>query len=283
MPFLWGTIARDGQLLGNVDAGSPVIVTNAFKISYPGYHELLSGFPSETINSNNKVSNPDVTVLEWLNGRPGFNGSVAAFCSWDVFPYILNRERCGFPVDTGESAPEGSLLRRLCGEVTTPWHGSVYDSFVFHLGMEHLRVKKPRVCYFAFGDTDEWSHSGWYDHYLESIHRVDGWLGEIWAAVQSMPEYRGKTSLIVTCDHGRGDNPAEWRSHNSKVHGASNIWVAAIGPGIPSLGMWSEHEPFMQSQFAATVALLVGEDFPSGAPLAAPPLPITSPTTPTIR
>jgi len=279
MPFLWGRVAREGQLIGHVDRGSQILVGNKYKISYPGYHELLSGFPSETIDSNSKVPNPDPTVLEWLQRRPGFRGSVAAFCSWDVFPSILNRDRCGFPVDTVESAKEGSVLRRLAGEVPTPWHESIFDAFVFRAGMEYLREERPRVFYFAFGDTDEWAHSGWYDHYLESLHRVDGWLRELWEMLQAMPEYAGNTSLIVTCDHGRGDNPSEWRSHNAKVNGAGYVWVAAMGPLVAPLGERSEHAPLLQGQVAATVAALVGEDYPAGVPQAAPPLPIFKPST----
>ena len=229
----------------------------------------------QTIDSNSKVPNPDVTVLEWLHRRRGFKDSVAAFCSWDVFPSILNRERCGFPIDIGEPTTPPSLLHRLSSEVATPWHGSVYDAFVFHAGLEYLREKKPRVLYFAFGDTDEWAHTGAYDNYLESMNRTDTWLRELWTAVQQMPEYRGKTSLIVTCDHGRGDSDSEWRSHNRQVNGAGYIWVAAIGPKVPPLGVWSEHEPFMQSQVAATIAEMVGEKF--SAPQAAPPLPILKP------
>jgi len=279
MPFLWGTVAREGQLIGRVDRGSEILVGNKFKISYPGYHELLCGFPSETIDSNRKVPNPDVTVLEWLNRRPGFGGSVAAFCSWDVFPSILNRERCGFPVDIGEPGPQPSLLQRLSGEFPTPWHGSVYDAFVFHGGMEYLREKKPRVFYLAFGDTDEWAHLGGYDRYLEAMHRVDGWLRELWESLQAMPEYAGNTSLLITCDHGRGDNPGEWRSHNAKVNGAGFVWVAAIGPGVAPLGERSEHAPLLQGQVAATVAALVGEDYPAAVPQAAPPLPLLHPST----
>lgn len=276
-PFLWDTVVREGQLVGDVDLGSQILVTNPFKISYPGYHELLCGFPSDKIDSNRKVPNPDLTVLEWLHGRPGFGDSVAAFCSWDVFPSILNRERCGFPIDCGEPLAQPSFLRRLSAELPPPWHGSIYDAFVFRGAMEHLREKKPRVLYLAFGDTDEWSHTGAYDHYLESIHRTDGWLRELWMTLQSMPEYRGTTSLLVTCDHGRGDNPGEWRSHNSKVNGAGYVWVAALGPRVAPRGVLSEHEPLMQSQVAATVAAMVGEDFPASVRQAAAPLPILDP------
>jgi hypothetical protein len=276
-PFLWETVARRGQLLGNVQGGSQVLVANHFRFSYPGYHELLCGFPSEAINSNKKFPNPDVTVLEWLQRRPGFEGSVAAFCSWDVFPSILNRERCGFPIDIGEPALQPTLVRRLSAEVTAPWHGSIYDAFVFHGALEYLREKKPRVLYLAFGDTDEWAHAGAYEHYLESIHREDGWLGELWALLQSMPEYAGTTTLIMTCDHGRGDNPAEWRSHNMKVNGAGYVWVAAIGPRVAPGGEASEHAPLLQGQVAATVAAAVGEDYSGAVPGAEPPLPIFSP------
>jgi hypothetical protein len=273
-PFLWGTVAKEGQLIGNVGQGSQILVTNRFRISYPGYHELLCGFASETIDSNRKVPNPDPTVLEWLARRPGFADSVAACCSWDVFPSILNQERCGFPIEVGESFPEGSPLGRLSRDLPPPWHGSIYDAFVFHGALEILRRKKPRVLYVAFGDTDEWAHTGAYDHYLESIHREDGWLAELWETLQSMPEYAGRTTLLVTCDHGRGDNPGEWRSHNMKVNGAGYVWLAAIGPRIARGGEWSEHEPFLQGQVAATVAAAVGEDFAGANPKAAAPLPI---------
>src|SRR6185295_5958022 len=193
--------------------------------------ELLCGFPSDTIESNKKVPNPDLTVLEWLHRRPGFEGSVAAFCSWDVFPSILHRERAGFYMDCGEARADGGLLRRLSADLPPPWHGSVYDAFVFHSAMAYVKEQRPRVLYLAFGDTDEWAHAGWYDHYLESIRRSDGWLRELWETLQSMPEYAGTTSLLVTCDHGRGDNPGEWRSHNAKVSGAGYVWVGVMGPG----------------------------------------------------
>lgn len=273
-PFLWGPVVREGQLLGNLDVGCEMRVENRFRVSYPGYHELLCGFPSETIDSNAKTPNPDVTVLEWLHRRPGFQGSVAAFCSWDVFPSILNRERCGFPIDVGEPGAEASLLRRLTLDVPPPWHGSIYDAFVFHAAMAYLREKRPRVLYLAFGDTDEWAHAGWYDHYLEAIHREDAWLAELWETLQSMPEYAGLTTLLVTCDHGRGDNPGEWRSHNAKVSGAGYVWLAAIGPRVASRGEESEQEPLSQGQVAATVAAAVGEDFRASNSQAAPPLAI---------
>src|SRR5437879_1208001 len=67
MPFLWNTIAKQGQIYGSRDAGSDAFVTNGFNFSYPGYNETLSGFPDPRIDSNENRPNPNVTVLEWLN------------------------------------------------------------------------------------------------------------------------------------------------------------------------------------------------------------------------
>ncbi|HEY2944558.1 MAG TPA: phosphoglyceromutase, partial [Vicinamibacteria bacterium] len=69
LPFLWGVVAREGQLYGNAARGSGARVTNGLNFSYPGYNELLTGAADPRIDSNDKRPNPNVTVLEWLNGR----------------------------------------------------------------------------------------------------------------------------------------------------------------------------------------------------------------------
>jgi hypothetical protein len=56
----------------------------------------LCGFADPRIASNDKIPNPNVTVLEWLHNKPEFRGKVAAFGAWDTFPAIFNAERPGF-------------------------------------------------------------------------------------------------------------------------------------------------------------------------------------------
>src|SRR5688572_7998723 len=107
MPFFTDVMARDGQLIGHQGHGSVARVSNGLNFSYPGYSEMLCGFPDPRIDSNDKVPNPNVTVLEWLHKRPGFEGKVAAFGAWDTVAWIVNRQRCGFFVNTGwEPVPD---------------------------------------------------------------------------------------------------------------------------------------------------------------------------------
>ena len=93
MPFLWSVIAKKGQLFGDAGAGSEAKVTNGRNFSYPGYNEIFTGWADPRIDSNNKIPNHNVTVLEWLNRKEAFRHRIAAYGSWDVFPYILNRWR----------------------------------------------------------------------------------------------------------------------------------------------------------------------------------------------
>jgi hypothetical protein len=264
-------VAR-GQIFGDIDAGSRFQVQNPHRVSYPGYHDLLCGFTSLDINGNQKIPNPDVTVLEWLNDQPRFRRRVAVFASWELFPFIYDVERSGLPVDAGLGRDRTTLLDRLRSEVAPPWRGSVYDAFTVEAALRHLESHDVRVLHLALGDTDEWGHAGRYDRYLEALHAADGWIAELWRRLEASPAFRGHTSLIVTTDHGRGGTAQTWRQHSPAIAGAEEAWLAVMGPQVPATGERRDQPTFSLAQVAATAATLVGEDFRAAVPQAAPPL-----------
>ena len=279
MPFLWTVMAKQGQIFGNANAGSVVRVTNGKNFSYPGYNEIFTGAADPRIDSNDKVPNQNVTVLEWLNGQDDFRNRVAAFGSWDVFPYILNRWRSRVRVVAGWEGLAGSglsreevLIGRLMAETPRMWEDCCYDSFTDHAALEYFKRQRPRVLYIGLGETDEFAHAGRYDLYLRAARNADQDLRVLWETAQAMPEYRGTTTMIVTTDHGRGTAPVEWKSHGAKVAGSDKIWIAVIGPDTPPLGERTNTEPLAQGQIAATVAALLGLDYRAFAPRAAPPI-----------
>ncbi|MEO6038514.1 MAG: hypothetical protein ABIQ93_08875, partial [Saprospiraceae bacterium] len=94
LPFLWTTLAEQGQLYGNRNYGNQVNVANGMWFSYPGYNELFTGRPDDArIYTNAKLPNPNQNVLEYLSRQKGFRNKVVAFTSWDVFPAIFNEKR----------------------------------------------------------------------------------------------------------------------------------------------------------------------------------------------
>jgi hypothetical protein len=279
MPFFWKVIAEQGQVFGDPAHECVARVTNGHNFSYPGYNELLTGAGDERIDSNSKRNNENITVLEWLHRRPGFGGRVAAFCSWDVFPFIINTQRSGVPVnagwqplDQGNDSQRLELLNELAEELPHSWPDVRYDAFTFYGAEEYLKSRTPRVLYVSLGETDDWAHAGRYDLYLDSAQRSDAYIRRLWETVQSMPEYADKTSLVLSTDHGRGAGKSDWKSHGKKVVGSDRMWIAVIGPDTSAEGLRSKLE-VTQGQVASTVAALLGEDFHAVFPRSAAPLP----------
>jgi len=277
MPFLWSEIASKGQIYGNRDLGNKVDVTNKYWISYPGYSEMMTGNADNAVNSNHYKENPNVNVLEFLNQQPNLNGKVSAFGAWNAFDRILNEKRSGFPVISAFESIGGNnptetqkLLNAMRDNSFKPFHeDECLDVFTHYQAMDELKTKKPKVLYIAYGETDEWAHSGQYRSYLDAANQVDKWIKEIWEFVQNDPQYKNKTTLLITVDHGRGDKKKkEWTDHGSDVAGASEIWFAAMGPEITPKGEVKTQSQLHQKQTAQTIAKVMGYTFTTSHPVA---------------
>ena len=268
MPFLWSTFIPQGQIYGDRDKGSDAFVTNGFDFSYPGYSETLTGHGDPRIDSNDNKPNPNMTVLGWLNKQPGLEGKVAAFGAWDVISAVVNPEQCGCVANAGyeplkitPSTPRLDLLNAIKAETPRMWEDEAFDTVTFHTAMEYIRVKKPRVLFLSLGDTDEWAHAGNYGEYLNSAHRTDAYMKQLWDELQSMPEYRGNTTMIFLTDHGRGSAPEGWKTHGQKTPESKYIFMGFIGRGVPSRGVRTNVGVVTQSQVAATLAAYLGLDW----------------------
>jgi hypothetical protein len=268
MPFLWSEVVKRGQLFGNRDRGSVMRVANAEWFSYPGYTELLCGYPDPLVVSNTPIPNRNVTVLEWLNGRPGFTGRVAACTTWKVFPAIINVGRSRLPLwVSGQPNPAFASrsarfadIDRWMVDIPIKSGDEHYDGFGFRAALEIIDQLRPRVLYVALGEPDTNAHRRRYDAYLDSITRCDRFVREIWEKLQSMDEYRGTTTLLVTTDHGRGRTGKDWTNHNKTTPGSEETWLAVLGPDTPARGERSDGEPVFSAQVAPTIAAFVGED-----------------------
>jgi hypothetical protein len=284
-PFLWTTVATQGQIFGNRTLGSPARVTNGKAFSYPGYNEMLTGHPDPRIDSNEFGPNPNISVLEWLNAQPDLRGSVNVYATWATFKDILNVSRSHLPMQVGWDTPypaaqpypsaQGAherLLDRLYASTTRLDDEDVYDSFMQVALLDFLGAHHPHVLFVGYGETDNWAHAGRYDLVLQSAHVFDHFVEELWNALQRLPDYRDQTTFIITTDHGRGSGLTQWKEHGVEEPGSENIWIAVMGPDTAALGERHNIPEVHQAQIAATVAALLGKDYRQGVPEAAPPL-----------
>ena len=276
MPFFWSTIANQGQIYGNRKLNNKVNNANPHWFSYPGYSEIMTGFADSAIDRNDYPPNPHVTVLEFLNQQPKFKNKVAAFGAWNAFDRILNQQRSGIPVfsafDTiGGKNPTANekLINAMMQESYRPFgNAECLDVFTHFAAMEYLKTKRPKVLYIAYGETDEWAHHSQYRSYLDAARLVDEWIKQIWNFIQSDPQYRNKTALFITTDHGRGDlKKEEWTSHGSSIADAYEIWFAALGTGVNAGGEQKNNVQLYQNQFAQTIAKLLGYTYKAKHPV----------------
>jgi hypothetical protein len=281
MPFLWNVVAKQGQIYGNQHKGSVAQVTNGFKFSYPGYNEMSTGYPNPAINSNEFGPNPNATVFEWLNGKPQFHNQVAVFGTWNTYNDIFRANSSGLLVRAGWDLPWGASLtpqeqrlRTLYETTTRVEDDDAFDSFSHEDLLDYLQTHNPRALFVGYGGTDDWAHQGKYDLVLQAAHQDDQHIAELWNTMQAKPEYRDQVTLIITCDHGRGSGLKLWRDHDKNIAGAENIWIAVLGPDTPATGEMAEVSRVTQSQIAATIAALLGQDYRAAVPQAAAPLPV---------
>ena len=274
-PFIWNTVATQGQLYGNRWAGNKVNNANPYWFSYPGYNEIFTGYPDTAVNSNDKIWNKNTNVLEFITQQKNYTGKVAVFSTWDVFPYILNTQRSKIYVNADVDSikfatPQLQLINDMQFLTTRPI-GVRPDVFTYFAAREYMKAYQPKVLYIAFDETDDFAHAGEYDQYLKSAFSQDAMIADLWKYIQSTAQYKNKTTLIITCDHGRGDTiKDEWKHHGSKIKDAGQIWIAAIGPDTKALGEIKTEGLVYQKQLAATFAKLLNLNFTATHPVAEP-------------
>ena len=282
MPFFWTTLmAKYGSIAGNQALGSTVRLTNQRHISYPGYAEILLGEAhDDTIRSNDPIRNPYATVLETIRDRLSLPAErVATLASWGTFTAIAEHREGATFVNAGQqivAVPRTPLdqLNAWQFDAAPPWESVRFDVFTFTAAMAHLAAARPRLLFLSFDETDDWAHDGRYDRVLDAYARTDRYLRKLWEWIESQPDYRNRTHLLITTDHGRGRTAKDWRDHGEKVAGAEDVWIALVSPGLSRRGEWKNHPPLFTNQVAATLARWLGVNWKEIRPNAG--LPITN-------
>ncbi len=268
MPFVWKKCVKMGQIYGNRKFGSKVNLTNSMWFSYPGYNEILTGKADDkNIYSNAKTPNPNETVLEQFAKKNG-SGRVAAFGSWDVFNSIVNQKRsgvytnCGFETSSDfPLSPEEKLLNEIQQQIPSPWDSVRLDGFTHQYAKAYLKKHQPDFIFISYGETDDFAHNGDYESYLRSTKNTDALIADLWNYIENNAYYRGKTTFIITTDHGRGTTPIDsWRSHGTKIKGSDQTWIITFGNRILAKGELKIENQLYTNQIAPTIRKLFGLD-----------------------
>jgi hypothetical protein len=259
LPFLWSTFVGKGQLYGNRLLGSEVNTANNMWFSYPGYNEMFTGRPDDAhIFSNVKWTNPNETVLEYLQRTPRLQGKIAAYATWDAFSAIFREKTSKLLIQCGKEcctdAAQNKAVAAFGSKVVPP------DFHTWSSAMQYVRENHPHLMYIGLDDTDSRAHEGHYDLYLDAAYRFDSFLAELHHFINTDTMYQGKTTILLTTDHGRGTGK-QWKDHSFMITGSDAIWMGALGPDTPAGGEMHDHPKLYQKQIAQTIANFMGSQF----------------------
>lgn len=269
MPFFWKELmVKHGSIAGNRELKSIVKTTNKHFFSYPGYSELVTGEAhDDVINTNSFGQNRWPSFLNFLQKKMKLSREeVAAFGSWDAIEQIATDDANAFVVNSGPKgfgAPRKELaeLNEAVSLIIGPAMSVRPDYFTYRFALDQMKRHHPRAMFISFGETDDWAHQRDYEKYLQSFHNTDEMLKGLWEFIGSDKRYRGKTSIIITIDHGRGNSAKDWDDHGSDVPEAQYIWMAFVGPEWTARGEWKGGAEIYQNQVAATLTKLIGYDY----------------------
>jgi len=109
------------------------------------------------------------------------------------------------------------------------------DELSVYIVHQLMRQVAPSLLWITMHDIDV-AHAGAFSLYIDGIRRTDRLCAEVWKAIQTEPEYAGKTTLFILPDFGRDsdqDSAGNGFQHHRTGDAASRTtWMMALGPGI---------------------------------------------------
>jgi hypothetical protein len=135
----------------------------------------------------------------------------------------------------------------VLGDVGCPWKASldadygraywplyhsegVTDLEVWHEAESIISEYHPSFAVVYLARVDHFGHSGSWSYYTRAIEIADSIVGMLWDFIESDPVYAGKTTLMVTNDHGRHTH--DFTGHDCSCEGCRTVQFLAVGPDI---------------------------------------------------
>ncbi|NQV41215.1 MAG: T9SS type A sorting domain-containing protein [Candidatus Marinimicrobia bacterium] len=231
------SLAEQGALVGNFQNDGYTYTSRAIPAIWCGAWTEINTFSDPYCNgtSNNTTELP--TVFEYYRkqlSRPAEDCvyTLKELCSW-----------------------KASLDPDYGMDYWPQYHeAGVTDTDVWNETQQIIASQSPRFLLMYLADVDSKGHSGVWDDYIDAISIADGIIGALWTTLQADTAYAGKTTMLITNDHGRHDY--NFQGHGDDCAGCRHIQLLAIGPDIQS-GLVSD-TPRTIPDIAPTIGALLG-------------------------
>lgn len=237
-----------------------VLVTNfrnqGTTYTNPGHTAICTGNYENIANDGSQLpTNPSI-FQHWLKYYHESTNNCCLLASKDKLHVLSN---CVNPMYHDLYRPYFN-----CGVNGDGTGGYRTDSITFHLAIDALTNKQPKLAVIAFRGPDYYAHQSDSVAYIKAIKETDRYVGEVWKFIQNDPRYKNKTTLIVTNDHGRHLDGVlnGYVSHGDGCEGCRHIEFFALSPDFKQ--NTELNVQYEQIDISATISLMMHFPFATG-------------------
>jgi len=109
------------------------------------------------------------------------------------------------------------------------------DELSVFIARRLMQELSPRLLWITLHDIDI-AHSGAFSLYLDGIRRSDRLCAELWRAIETDPEYKGRTTMFILPDFGRDSDTDPggngFQHHRTGDALSRTTWMMVLGPGV---------------------------------------------------
>lgn len=234
-PFhrFWKRHASTGVIYGDPGNGSMLLTPEAVVCSLPSYRTIFSGRLQSCFSNDCGRIEDETFPIRLIRELHLRRGEVASIASWEKLALALGSGDGRQLVNAGQQpfpefdARHRELNRMQAADGPDRWREARYDRYTFGHALHYLAKKRPRFLFIGLNDADEWGHLDERDEYLRILVKYDLWIDRLIGVLDSLP---GESLLLVTTDHGRGNN-GSWINHGFQID-ALPVWLFARGPMV---------------------------------------------------
>ncbi|HVI45127.1 MAG TPA: alkaline phosphatase family protein [Chitinophaga sp.] len=236
-------LLKDGVFISN-------FMNNGTTNTNPGHSALCSGVYEDIANDGTELPGYPSVMQQWLKYTGADKTKAWIVASKDKLEVLNN---CKLADWNGKYQPSAD-----CG---TDGNGSDYRSDVITMNQVKNVMKRysPNILVINLKDVDDRGHNKDSIGYINAIKATDKSITELWDYIQALGEYKDKTTLIVSNDHGRhtaGTRRNAYTSHGDACKGCRHIEFFALGPDFKKNTIINTNN-YEQIDVASTIAELL--------------------------
>lgn len=224
---------------------------NAYTYTNSGHTAITTGVNQPIDNYGAELpAHPSIFQL-WLKqtGKP-------ATAAW----IISSKDKLNILANTKDSVWQNTYMPSLNCGVNGPGTGYRADSLTLVEVKRVLTTDKPNLMLINFMEPDGYAHAANWNHYIRGIVRDDKYVKELYDFLRKDKNYKKKTTLLITTDHGRHLQGIDggWIDHGDNCAGCQKIFLLALGPDFK---VGTVATKYTLVDISATVAKMMGLKF----------------------